>query len=164
MLRVGEDEVYRLPTEPEWEYACRAGTQTAYSFGDDVSILPYYGWCDVVGGTHPVGEKRPNPWGIYDLHGNVQEWCWGSPHPLIGGDHIDPMRRPGWISKTVVRPERWESLGQERVIRGGGWCFAPHACRSGMRQGFHHAGTYDFVGFRLVRTPATIDVSPVPDN
>ena len=160
MNRLDLDEVYRLPTEPEWEYACRAGTKTSYSFGDDVDFLSYYGWCDMLVGTHPVGEKRPNPWGIYDMHGNVQEWCWGVPVPLPGGELVDPLRRPGLFYKK--NSEQWDALGPERVVRGGGWCFAPHACRSGIRQGFDLREKYNFIGFRVVRAPSHIDVSVVP--
>jgi formylglycine-generating enzyme required for sulfatase activity len=159
--RLSNYEIYRLPTEPEWEYACRAGTRTAYSFGDNPALLSWYGWCDRLGGTHPVGEKRPNPWGIYDMHGNVQEWCWGVPVPLPGGELVDPLRQPGLLYKT--NPHIWDVGGPERMVRGGGWCFAVHACRSAMRQGFDLRQGRPFIGFRLVRAPTSIETDRIRD-
>ena len=95
----------RLPTEAQWEYACRAGSSTKYCFGDDPSGLSEYAWYDE-SMTQPVGQKRPNAWGLHDMHGNVWEWCadWSGPYPP--GDVVDPK---GPIS------------GSKRVIRGGGW-------------------------------------------
>ena len=102
-------EGYRLPTEAEWEYACRAGSTTRYSFGDDAASLGEYAWFNGNSGgkTHPVGQKRPNAFGLYDMHGNVWEWCWdvyaaynaNSP----GADPDGPSGASG------------------RVIRGGCW-------------------------------------------
>jgi formylglycine-generating enzyme required for sulfatase activity len=152
--RLGSDEVYRLPTEPEWEYACRAGSQTAYCYGNDPTDLELFAWFDKRDGTHPVGQKLPNLWGLYDMHGNVQEWCWGSPCPPPGGTQTDPRRRPGLA--YAKQPEIWDSLGV-RTARGGAWNYGPLACRSAMRQGFN--GTYDFIGFRIARASTEVDIS-----
>jgi|GEM_PF-1519976 len=160
--RLGDDEVYRLPTEPEWEYACRTGTTTAYFHGDDASQLDGYAWHDRTDGTRQVGTRLPNPWGLHDMHGNVQEWCWGAPFPHPGGEQIDPRRRPGLQYQT--QSSIWSVYGPYRTARGGGWCFAAVACRSAMRQGFDWKGRFDFVGFRIVRAPTSVDVSQVPSR
>ena len=118
---LSEGYVYRLPTTAEWEYACRAGTTTSYSFGDDENKLGEYAWFkgNSDGRTHPVGQKRPNPWGLYDVHGNVWEWCQGwHAARLPGGQVTDP-----------TGPE----MGSGREPRGGGRsCRAP-LCRSAYR-------------------------------
>ena len=101
---------YRLPSESEWEYACRAGTTTRYSFGDDESKLDDYAWYSENSGseTHPVGQNNPNPWGLYDIHGNVWEWCQDNWHGNYDGAPSDGSA--------------WESgSGSDRVDRGGSW-------------------------------------------
>ncbi len=137
VLRAGE--VYRLPTEAEWEYACRAGTQTRFSYGDDESILGEYAWFDgnTQGHAGQVGLKKPNPLGLYDTHGNVWEWCsdWHDSAVLIGGnDPIGP--------KT----------GSHREARGGGWGFGPVSCRSARRYGIVPSYRDGDLGFRVVRS------------
>ncbi len=130
-------EHYRLPTEAEWEYAARAGTTTAYSFGDDVAQLGQYAWFkdNANGQTHPVGQKKPNPWGLHDMHGNVWEWV------------QDWYKR--YDADAVTDPQG-PKAGTHRSRRGGAWNNFAQYCRSANRYlvaGFRD----DFLGFRLVR-------------
>ena len=136
---------YRLPTEAEWEYACRAGTQTRYSFGDDPSRLKAGAWFKANANetTHPVGQKTPNAWGLYDLHGNVAEWC-------------QDAYSDSYYSKSPSQDPRGTTRGDKRVLRGGSWRSSEEACRSSAR----HSETPRFAdacfgsdgyGFRCVR-------------
>lgn len=132
---------YRLPTEAEWEYAARAGTRTAYSFGNDVSQLERYAWYSENSGktTHPVGEKLPNAWGLYDMHGNVWEWVqdwWENDYP----------------EGPVADPEG-PSSGELRVVRGGGWISSAMVCRSAYRNHNSPDDRNRSLGFRLAFTP-----------
>ena len=133
---------YRLPSEAEWEYACRAGTRTPWSFGDDEKALGDHGWLDgdLGGQTHPVGEKRANPWGLHDMHGNVWEWV---------QDH--------WNDDYQGAPDdgtAWETpRGQWRVARGGCWIFHAWYCRSAQRYHWEPASRNVWLGFRLARGP-----------
>jgi len=130
---------YRLPTEAEWEYLCRAGTGTRWSFGDDEAALGDHAWFtgNAGGTTHPVGEKRPNPWGLYDVHGNVWEWT---------GDNW--FRR--YTKQPVDDPFLPPAVGDGRVIRGGSWNDAPVWCRSAYRVGRYPDDRYLLLGFRVV--------------
>lgn len=115
---------YRLPTEAEWEYACRAGTTTAYSFGDDPSQLGDYAWYfDNAEDTyHPVAQKKPNPWGLYDMHGNVSEWTLNAYLP-------DYRKHPaGTLNPLTLSAKRYP-----RVTRGGNWDSDPQDLRSAKR-------------------------------
>ncbi len=140
--RVATNAIYRLPTEAEWEYACRGWTSTRFSYGDDIGYtnLANYAWSVDNSGetTHPVGQKLPNPWGLYDMHGNVWEWCqdWYGAYP--GGIAVDP---------------RGPATGSLRVIRGGGWSGNAGYCRSAFRYFNWPGGRDDFIGFRVVLAP-----------
>jgi formylglycine-generating enzyme required for sulfatase activity len=136
---------YRLPTEAEWEYACRAGTTTAFFFGDSPAKLGDYAWFDKNSGGHPrpVGQKQPNPWGLYDMVGNVWEWC----HDFYQVDYYkeSPRENP-----------RGPTEGQNKVLRGGAWRFSAENCRSGYRYNESPGYSdvcfgYDIYGFRCVR-------------
>ena len=120
-------KLYRLPTEAEWEYACRAGTTSEYYFGDDASQLGEYAWFGGNSGqtTHPVGQKKPNEWGLYDMAGNVWEWT------------------DSW----------YDSSRSGRVFRGGCWDNGSGLCRSAYRFSYDPGNRYDFIGFRLVFVP-----------
>ena len=132
---------YRLPTEAEWEYAARAGTMTQYSFGDDESKLGEYAWYTANSGstTHAVGEKKPNPWGLYDMYGNIWEWVQDSWHDYYIGAPTDGS---AWVNGS----------DSSRVIRGGSWDDRVYTCLSATREGWDDPGTrQDNLGFRLVR-------------
>jgi formylglycine-generating enzyme required for sulfatase activity len=137
-----EGKTYRLPTEAEWEYACRAGTTTQFSFGDDKSQLGDYAWYDKNSGgkPHPVGTKKPNAWGLYDMHGNAWEWC------------LDWYAKD-WYSKGPEENPLNESYGDKwgRVVRGGFWFVNSGLCRVSHRDGYGPSSRGgDGVGFRVV--------------
>ncbi len=131
---------YRLPTEAEWEYACRAGTQTRYFFGDDAEELARHAWYSANAGgvPHAVGGREVNSWGLHDMHGNVWEWCWDwyGPYPA------EAQRNPGG-------PE----TGQGRVLRGGSFVNRAEFLRSAVRDWNWPEVRVEFIGFRCVRGP-----------
>jgi formylglycine-generating enzyme required for sulfatase activity len=132
--------VFRLPTESEWEYACRAGSRGAYAFGDDASQLAAYAWFkdNSEHRPHPVGQKMPNPWGLYDTYGNVLEWC---------EDWYD------FYPDYRVTDPTGPAEGTIHILRGGGWGSEPQDCRSSSRElalGSYPQNDYHY-GLRLVR-------------
>jgi formylglycine-generating enzyme required for sulfatase activity len=138
--RLTDSFEYRLPTEAEWEYACRAGSTNRFSFGNDVAMGDRFAWTAENSGatTHPVGQKEPNAWGLYDMHGNVWEWCqdWFAPYPAA------PLTDPAG-----------PATNKYKVFKGGGWNQdLPYGGASsrfmmGPQTGIH------FVGFRVVLAP-----------
>jgi formylglycine-generating enzyme required for sulfatase activity len=142
-LNAARQGTFRLPTEAEWEYACRAGSPGRFCFGDDDALLEDYGWyaANSGGQTRPVGQKRPNPWGLHDMHGNVWEWCQDWYDEYREGPAIDPQgARSGLISARVFRGGCWR----------GGPDFAASAHRGG-RGAIYRAG---ILGLRLAWLPA----------
>jgi formylglycine-generating enzyme required for sulfatase activity len=136
-----EKHGWRLPTEAEWEYAARAGTKTTWSFGDDEKVLGEYAWFgNSKGEVHPVGTKKPNPWGIYDMHGNAWEWVadWYGDYPARA--QVNP-----------IGPE----TGVLRVLRGAAFFNPPWVLRSADRFRIQPAFRFRTVGFRCAR-----DASP----
>jgi len=128
---------YRLPTEAEWEYACRAGTTTAFFCGDDPKQLADYAWTyeNSDEAYHKVGKKKPNPWGLHDMHGNVAEWTRTAyrPYPYDPADGRDDPATPG-----------------EKVVRGGSWRDVPARARSGFRLSYLPYQRVFNVGFRVI--------------
>jgi formylglycine-generating enzyme required for sulfatase activity len=151
--RIATHSVYRLPTEAEREYACRTWTSTRFSYGDDPGYtnLTNYAWYGDETGhgttlpvgnsgdtTHPVGQKLPNPWGLYDMHGNVLEWCQDEFAAYPGGIALDPLG---------------PATGSSRVFRGGSWYYDTADCRSAFRFGLPPSSAYSNLGFRVVLAP-----------
>lgn len=132
-------EKFSLPTEAQWEYACRAGSTTKYGFGDDEAALPAYAWFKANAGntTHTVGQKKPNAWGLYDMHGNVWQWCadWYDAEYYKRSPAVDPTG---------------PAAGVYRVVRGGGWDAAAAQCRSANRLLYAPAARHAGIGFRVV--------------
>jgi formylglycine-generating enzyme required for sulfatase activity len=154
---------YRLPTEAEWEYACRAGTTTAYSFGRTADALSEYAWFEENSNDayHKVGQKKPNPWGLHDMHGNVAEWTLDAYDTATYGKRKKKISDNPYVSPTKPYP---------RVVRGGSWMDPPGELRSAARRGsskkwkrrdpqipkslWWHTDA-PFVGFRVVRPVKT---------
>jgi formylglycine-generating enzyme required for sulfatase activity len=133
-----ENAQYRLPTEAEWEYACRAGSSTVFHWGD--SFNTSYFWCgyNSADGSRQVGKTKPNAWGLYDMSGNVWEWCedWYADDAYSSTEDSDP---------------KGPQAGTRRVIRGGSWWGTPEDCRSANRLSYRPAERLQTVGFRVCK-------------
>lgn len=137
MLSQKTGKTYRLPTEAEWEYACRAGTTTEFYWGDsDVGI---YEWYSKNSGatTHPVGQKKPNPWGLYDMSGNVYEW-------------VNDSYASDYYSQSPAKDPKGPETGNERVFRCGSWAYGSNDLRSAARGHGTQDHKYSNSGFRIV--------------
>lgn len=145
---------YRLPTEAEWEYACRAGTNSKYSFGNTVQKLKDHAWFieNSSKSTQPVGRKQPNPWGLYDMYGNVSEWC-------------NDFYAKDYYKQSPEKDPKGPPKGRERVLRGGAWNSSANSCRSAYRASDPSINdtclASDAIGFRCVRNaPANVTNEP----
>ncbi|MDR0620423.1 MAG: formylglycine-generating enzyme family protein [Deltaproteobacteria bacterium] len=130
---------YRLPTEAEWEYAARAGTTTAYHFGDDPKLLDDYAWCGggfASGSPYPVMGKKPNGFGLYDMHGNLSEW-------------VSDWFAPDYYSRRVGQNPKGPTSGEEKVHRGGAFASDPKSCQSAWRESDLPTIKSVNIGFRL---------------
>jgi formylglycine-generating enzyme required for sulfatase activity len=153
---------YRLPTEAEWEYACRAGTDGPYDFGSPDKLRQYAWFADNADEkTHPVGQKKPNLWGLYDMYGNVSEWCEDVYSPTYYQDQ----------ASGAIDPHGPPSPGKDvkRVMRGGSWKSSAAMCRATFRQGQRTGDTdacfyTDFCGFRCVRRVSPEELSQLKAN
>jgi formylglycine-generating enzyme required for sulfatase activity len=133
-----------LPTEAQWEYACRAGSKTRYYFGDDESDLEKYGWyyANSDRKTHPVGEKKPNAWGLHDMHGNVWQWC---------ADWYDEK----YYAASPANDPSGPAKGLFRAARGGSWLSSSRRCRSADRFDFGEPTLHFYaLGLRVAQVPA----------
>jgi formylglycine-generating enzyme required for sulfatase activity len=138
--RLPPDYEYRLPTEAEWEYACRAGSTNRYSFGEDETGADAHAWTEENsnGHPHPVGQKAPNAWGLHDMHGNVWEWCHDWFAEFSPGDAVDPAG---------------PATGTLKVFRGGSWNHAAKFARCANRFMMAPSNGIYFVGFRVALGP-----------
>jgi formylglycine-generating enzyme required for sulfatase activity len=143
-----EGKTYRLPTEAEWEYSCRGGTTTAYHFGDDASRLDEYAWFDDNAYdvdekyAHRVGQKKANPFGLHDMHGNVWEWC---------ADWYES----DYYKASPVDDPTGPSTASDRVYRGGSWSFSARFCRSADRSWNARSRRGSYLGFRVALVPSS---------
>jgi formylglycine-generating enzyme required for sulfatase activity len=132
---------FALPSEAQWEYACRAKGATKWCFGDDEALLPQYAWylANARRSVHVVGARRPNAWGLYDMHGNVWEWCADAWHETYVGA---PSDESAWTDDAEPR----------RVRRGGSWYDSAYLARSSYRLGFPPDFKAENLGFRVARS------------
>jgi formylglycine-generating enzyme required for sulfatase activity len=142
--KVGGGRTFALPTEAQWEYACRAGSTAKFYHGDDEARLGDYAWFvgNSGGKTHPVGQKKPNAWGLYDMHGNIMEWCedWYGQYPT--GEVTDPTGGQN---------------GSLRVLRGGQWNAGSGSCRSAGRGRIAPENRHSGFGIRVAMAAAGVD-------
>lgn len=149
-----EGHEYHLPTEAQWEYACRAGSSSRFSYGDDLATqdLDQYAWCGenwFGGHPHPVAQKLPNPWGLYDMHGNVAEWCLDYYSDYQGGELVDPV---GIVPSDM------------RIFRSGSWNYPGRECRSANRFALKPSQSIFFVGFRPALVPDSGNLIEIETN